>query len=140
MKIQYTGQTLAQTVKHFIKTNNLDSKLSVGIGTDTCNLMLGEQKGTVMELQKCFPNALKSPCANHALNLSISKISSDQAVRNTVGIMKKVIAFLKASAKRNTVLKIKLDGYQIHNILQQERPLDTWHFPFEWAGVLLRAL
>ncbi|CAH1998394.1 unnamed protein product [Acanthoscelides obtectus] len=25
-------------------------------------------------------------------------------------------------------------------ILQQERPLDTWHFPFEWAGVLLRAL
>ncbi|CAH2005018.1 unnamed protein product [Acanthoscelides obtectus] len=52
-----------------------------------CNLMLGEQKGAVMELQKCLPNALKSPWANHALNLSISKSSSVQAVRNTVGIM-----------------------------------------------------
>ncbi|CAH1998326.1 unnamed protein product [Acanthoscelides obtectus] len=54
-----TGQILAQTVKHFIKTNNLDSKLCVGIGTDTCNLMLGEHKGAVMELQKCLPNAKK---------------------------------------------------------------------------------
>ncbi|CAH2016460.1 unnamed protein product, partial [Acanthoscelides obtectus] len=64
------SQILAQTVKHFIKTNNLDSKLCMGIGTDTCNLMLGEQKGAVIELQKYLPNALKSPCANHALNLS----------------------------------------------------------------------
>ncbi|CAH2016459.1 unnamed protein product, partial [Acanthoscelides obtectus] len=66
----YIRQILAQTVKHFIKTNNLDSKLCMGIGTDTCNLMLGEQKGAVIELQKYLPNALKSPCANHALNLS----------------------------------------------------------------------
>ncbi|CAH1986823.1 unnamed protein product, partial [Acanthoscelides obtectus] len=79
----YVRQILAQTVKHFVKTNN--SKLCVDIGTDTSNLMLGEQKGTVMELQKCLPNALKSPCANHALNLSISKSSRVQAVRNTVG-------------------------------------------------------
>ncbi|CAH2002740.1 unnamed protein product [Acanthoscelides obtectus] len=48
--------------------------------------MLGEQKGAVMET--CLPNALKSPCANHALNVSISKSSSVQVVRNTVGIMK----------------------------------------------------
>ncbi|CAH1980440.1 unnamed protein product, partial [Acanthoscelides obtectus] len=60
------------------------------------NLMLVEQKGAVMELQKCLPNALKSPCANHALNLSISKSSSVQTARNTVGTMKEVIAFFKA--------------------------------------------
>ncbi|CAH1995807.1 unnamed protein product [Acanthoscelides obtectus] len=47
-------QILAQTVKHFIKTNNSDSKLCVGIDSDTCNLMLGEQKGAVMELQNLF--------------------------------------------------------------------------------------
>ncbi|CAH1973084.1 unnamed protein product [Acanthoscelides obtectus] len=120
MEPKLTGQILAQTVKHFIKTNNLDSKLCVSIGTDTCNLMLGEQKGAVMELQKCLPKALKSPCANHALNLSISKSSSVQAVRNTVGIMKEVIAFFKASAKRNTVLKRKLDGYQIHSMCETQ--------------------
>ncbi|CAH1971508.1 unnamed protein product [Acanthoscelides obtectus] len=32
------------------------------------------------------------------------------------------------------------DSRGTKDILQQERPLDTWHFPFEWAGVLLRAL
>ncbi|CAH1988765.1 unnamed protein product [Acanthoscelides obtectus] len=80
--------------------------------------MLGEQKGAVMELQKCLPNPLKSPCANHALNLSIAKSSILQAVRNTVGILKEVIAFLKASSKTNTVLKRKLDGYQIHSMYE----------------------
>ncbi|CAH2000009.1 unnamed protein product [Acanthoscelides obtectus] len=69
-------QILAQPIEHSLKPINLYSKLCVGIGTDTCNLMLGEQKGAEMELQKCLPNALKTPCANHALNLSISKSSS----------------------------------------------------------------
>ncbi|CAH2004062.1 unnamed protein product [Acanthoscelides obtectus] len=59
MDPKLTGQILAQTVKHFIKANNLDSKLCVGIGTDTCNLMLGEQKGTVMELQKCSKKPMR---------------------------------------------------------------------------------
>ncbi|CAH1995457.1 unnamed protein product [Acanthoscelides obtectus] len=118
MEPKLTGQILAQTAKHFIKTNNLDSKPCVGIGIDTCNLMLGEQKGAVMELQKCLPNALKSQCANYVLNLSISKSSSVQAVRNTVGKMKEVIAFFKTSAKRNTVLKRKLDGYRIHSMCE----------------------
>ncbi|CAH1998454.1 unnamed protein product [Acanthoscelides obtectus] len=72
-------------VKHFIRTNNLDSKLCVSIDTDPYNLILDEQKSAVMELQKCLPNYLKSPCPNHALNLSISKSSSVQAVRTTVG-------------------------------------------------------
>ncbi|CAH1961012.1 unnamed protein product [Acanthoscelides obtectus] len=116
MEPKLTGQILAQTVKNFTNTNNLDSKLCVGIDTDTCNLMLGEQKGAVRELQKCLANVLKSPCTNHALNLSISKSYSVQAVRNTVGIMKEVIAFSKASAKRNTVLKRKLDGYQFRSM------------------------
>ncbi|CAH2000770.1 unnamed protein product [Acanthoscelides obtectus] len=49
-----------------------------------CNLMLGEPKGTGMELQKCCQMLLKA-YAHHALNLSISKSSSVQAVRNTVG-------------------------------------------------------
>ncbi|CAH1966061.1 unnamed protein product [Acanthoscelides obtectus] len=111
MEPKLTGQILAQTIKHFTKTDNLVLKLCGDIATDTCNLMLREQKGTVIELAKCLPNALKGPCANNALNLPISKSSSVQAVRNAVGIMKEVIAFFKASAKRNTVLKRKLDGY-----------------------------
>ncbi|CAH1997042.1 unnamed protein product [Acanthoscelides obtectus] len=34
--------------------------------------------------------------------------------------MKEVIAFFKASAKRNTVLKSKLDGYQIHSMCETQ--------------------
>ncbi|CAH1981464.1 unnamed protein product [Acanthoscelides obtectus] len=97
MEPKHTGRILAQTVKHFIKTNNIDSKLCMRIGTDTCNLMLGVQNGTVMELQKCLPNAPKSPCANHALRLSVSESSSAQAVSNTVGYNEGSISSLSRS-------------------------------------------
>lgn len=106
-----SGEILAQIVLNFIKKINLNPDMCIGIGTDTCNLMLGEQKGAVAELKKTLPNALKSPCSSHSLNLSISKSSSVQGIRNAVGVIKEVCAFFKASAKRNFLLRGKLDGH-----------------------------
>jgi hypothetical protein len=67
--------------------------------------MTSEQRGTVVEVQKEAKNAVYSPCHNHALNLSISKSSNVQSVRNSIGAMKEIIAFFTASSKRNIVLK-----------------------------------
>ncbi|KAG5869683.1 hypothetical protein JTB14_024701 [Gonioctena quinquepunctata] len=49
--------------------------------------------------------AVRCPCFNHALNLSLSKSSNVKSVRNAVGVMKEIIYFFKASSKRNYVLK-----------------------------------
>ncbi|VEN50714.1 unnamed protein product [Callosobruchus maculatus] len=100
-----SGEVLANTVTKFLKSHDLNPSYCVGIGTDTCNLMLGEQKGAVTELQKYFVNALRCPCKNHALNLSISKCNNVQAVRNSLGTISEVVAFFNASSKRSFVLK-----------------------------------
>ncbi|KAF0714908.1 52 kDa repressor of the inhibitor of the protein kinase-like, partial [Aphis craccivora] len=56
------------------------------------------------------PHAVHCPCSNHSLNLSISKSSSVQAIRNSVGLMKEVISFFNMSSKRNYVLIAVLKG------------------------------
>lgn len=82
---------------------NLDH--CIGISTDGCSVMVSTLKGAVQYIQKFTKHAIYCPCNNHALNLSISKSSTVQSIRNSVGIMQQVISFFKMSAKRNFVLK-----------------------------------
>ncbi|XP_065642106.1 52 kDa repressor of the inhibitor of the protein kinase-like [Hydra vulgaris] len=100
-----TGELLGNTVANTLTKFGFNLKDCIGIGTDGCSLMLSENNGAVTKLQKILPNAIKSPCYNHALNLSVSKCSSVRAVRNTIGTMKEVISFFKGSPKRSNVLK-----------------------------------
>lgn len=100
-----SGAILGQTVIASLNKLGLPLDTCVGIGTDTCNVMLSDQKGAVSEIQKTLKVAIKSPCYNHSLNLSISRSSNIQDIRNAVGTIKECIAFFKASSKRNKVLK-----------------------------------
>nr|CAH7764581.1 unnamed protein product [Callosobruchus chinensis] len=100
-----SGKVLASTVINVLNKHHLDLKKCVGIGTDGCSVMLGEQKGAVAELKKLLVNALKSLCYNHALNLSVSKTSKVQSVRNSMGTIKEVISFFSMYSKRITVLR-----------------------------------
>lgn len=99
-----TGKVLAELVLVMLKKYGLSLSNCVGIGTDTCSVMLSDQKGAVAELQKYLPQAIKSPCLSHSLNLSISKSNNVQDIRNCVGIMKETIHFFNASPKRFSVL------------------------------------
>ena len=65
--------------------------------------------GAVSIIQKVAPQATRCPCFNHALNLSLSKSSTVQAVRNAVGTMKEVVAFFTGSGKRNFVFSTLSD-------------------------------
>ncbi|XP_047122933.1 uncharacterized protein LOC124806244 [Hydra vulgaris] len=105
-----TGELLANTVANTLTKFGFNLKDCIGIGTDGCSLMLSENNGAVTKLQKILPNAIKSPCYNHALNLSVSKCSSVRAVKNTSDTMKEVISFFKGSPKRSNVLKYTNKG------------------------------
>lgn len=100
-----SGKILADTVIKAMKDYSLNLKNCIGLGTDGCNVMLGEQKGAVQELKKTLKNALKSPCYNHALNLSVSKTTNVQSVRNSVGKIKETINFFYASPKRSVIFR-----------------------------------
>jgi len=59
--------------------------------------MLGQYK----KYKKTAVNAVRAPCQNHILNLSISKASVVPAVKKAVHSMKEVGAFFRASSKRH---------------------------------------
>lgn len=100
-----------------LKDLQLDLERCVGIATDGCSVMVSELCGAVSEIKRCATKAVHSPCFNHALNLSLSKSSRVQAVRNAVGIMKEVISFFTASPKRNSVLRNTL-GHQLKGLCE----------------------
>jgi hypothetical protein len=105
-----SGEVLGKTVLSMLTGHSLDIKFCMGVGTDGCSVMVSKQHGAVAEIQKVAVNAVRSPCFNHALNLSISKSSDVPLIRNCVGVIKEVCLFFNQSAKRNFVLKKHLKG------------------------------
>lgn len=99
------GIKLGRSVIHVLEMNNINVKDCIGICTDTCNVMTSQLRGAVSEIQKSANLAVRVPCYNHSLNLSLSKCLEGQFIRNCFGIMREVIAFFHASAKRSYVLK-----------------------------------
>ncbi|XP_016664821.2 52 kDa repressor of the inhibitor of the protein kinase-like [Acyrthosiphon pisum] len=104
----YKGQTEEEIEEEV--TIEIEPKIT-GIATDGCTVMVSTTKGAVKKIQETAKNALYSPCNNHALNLSLSKCSTVQSVRNCVGTMKEIISFFNVSAKRHYILKNTLKGH-----------------------------
>ncbi|XP_026482791.1 52 kDa repressor of the inhibitor of the protein kinase-like [Ctenocephalides felis] len=103
-----TGKSLAKIVQNLCTKYNLDLSCCVGIGTDSCSVMASNTKGAVQELMKIAIHAKRCPCNNHVLNNALAKSSKLVSCRNTSGIMKKVVAFANASAKRHAIFKLEL--------------------------------
>uniref|UniRef100_A0ABD2VTK8 DUF4371 domain-containing protein n=1 Tax=Trichogramma kaykai TaxID=54128 RepID=A0ABD2VTK8_9HYME len=105
MELKATGLNLGQIVLKKLKDMGMNLNHCVGITTDGCSVMTSDSCGAVKTVMAETKNASYCPCYNHKLNLSISQLSSVQAIRNVVGTLKDVIAFFKASAKRSHLLK-----------------------------------
>lgn len=105
-----TGEILGNTVLKVLKHFSLDPQYCVGVGTDGCSVMLSSIKGAIKTIQSVAKNAARCSCANHALNLAISKSSKVQSIRNSVDLVKEIVSFFNMSAKRNFVLKSVLNG------------------------------
>ena len=105
------GKIIGQSVINMLVNKfHLSLENCVGVGTDGCSVMSSLQKGAVVEMQKVAVNAVWCPCYNHALNLTLSKSSNVQAIRNCLGVISEVVAFFNASAKRNFVIKNMLNS------------------------------
>jgi hypothetical protein len=80
--------------------------LCVRIGTDGFSVMTSEKvrgpernsKGSIESF------SLSNAYFNHALNFTISVSSSVVSIRNSIGVIKKTIAFLTSFAKRRVVV------------------------------------
>ncbi|KAK3916625.1 52 kDa repressor of the inhibitor of the protein kinase [Frankliniella fusca] len=102
-----TGTKLGQITVNVLISVGLDPKYCVGIGADGCSVNTSDTTGAIQEIQKTCQNAVRAPCFNHALNLSISKSSKVPAVKTAVHVIKAVGSFFRASSKRHRrLLKI----------------------------------
>ena len=95
--------------------------------------MIFTVKGAISEIKTEFPNAIICPCYNHALNLSISKSSTVQGVRNAVGTVNEIATFFMALLKRNTIIKRILRGDKNH--VQNERHESVIQFKTEIENI-----
>ncbi|KAJ8674901.1 hypothetical protein QAD02_010687 [Eretmocerus hayati] len=103
-----TGIKIGTIVGHTLIDLGMILDFCVAITCDGCSVNISESCGAVSVLKQDCQNAVYSPCYSHKLNLTISKSSSVQAVRNSVGTMKETISFFKSSAKRVDPLKALL--------------------------------
>jgi len=104
-ELKLTGRAIGHIVLDILEKLGLDSKLCVGIGTDGCSVMTSNDIGAVTTILETCSMAVRCPCFNHALNISLSQSSKVVSIRNTVSILKEIIAFFNSSAKRQVVLK-----------------------------------
>jgi len=136
-----TGEVLGKLVLTTMKRIGLSVENCVGIGTDGCSVMASKVCGAVTTIQSAAINAVRCPCFNHALNLSLGKTSSVQSVRNAVGTIKDVVAFFNASAKRNFIMK-RIAFRQLQSLCETrwiERHDAVLHFCSE-LSTIVRAL
>ncbi|XP_060868780.1 52 kDa repressor of the inhibitor of the protein kinase-like isoform X7 [Metopolophium dirhodum] len=133
-----TGEFLGDIVIQMMSKLGLKFDNCVGIATDGCAVMVSTIVGAVQRIQQSTKNAIHCPCNNHALNLSISKSSTVQSIRNCIGIMEQVISFFNASAKRNFIFK-KMLKKQFVSICQTrwvERHDSVLHFKMSLPEII----
>lgn len=100
-----TGIALSEIVLKEMRDMNLNLKTCVGIGTDGCSVMLGENNGAVKKIKEVATNAVATPCYAHKLNLSLSVSSRISIIEKATSVMKEITFFFKHyTPKRNTVL------------------------------------
>ncbi|XP_025414970.1 52 kDa repressor of the inhibitor of the protein kinase-like [Sipha flava] len=108
-KIEHvTGEYLADTIIQILKEKNLDLAQLRGQGYDGAANMSGAFKGVQSRIASLQPLAFYTHCANHRLNLVLSKASTVPSIRNTVGIITNIYNFLRESALRTQLLSEKI--------------------------------
>uniref|UniRef100_A0ABD2XCV9 HAT C-terminal dimerisation domain-containing protein n=1 Tax=Trichogramma kaykai TaxID=54128 RepID=A0ABD2XCV9_9HYME len=117
MELRASGENLGYIVLKKLKNMGINLDYCVEITTDGCSVMTSNDCGAVKTVVDEAKNATYCPCYNHKLNLSISKSSTVQEVRNSVWLMKEVIAFFKASSKRSRILQ-NVMGHQLHGLCE----------------------
>ncbi|XP_029345879.1 LOW QUALITY PROTEIN: zinc finger MYM-type protein 1-like [Acyrthosiphon pisum] len=108
-----SGKGLADTIKKELMYFGLDLKNLRGQGYDGAAAMSGAFNGVQALILKEYPSAIYTHCLSHSLNLVLNDSSKLQTIRNTIGTIREVSTFLRASVRRTNILKSKLIKYNL---------------------------
>lgn len=108
-----SGKGLADTIKKELLSFGLNLKNLRGQGYDGAAAMSGAFNGVQALISKEYPSAIYTHCLSHSLNLVLNDSSKLQTVRNTIGTIREVSTFLRASVRRTNILKSKLIQFNL---------------------------
>ncbi|XP_025203642.1 52 kDa repressor of the inhibitor of the protein kinase-like [Melanaphis sacchari] len=131
-----TGEYLADTIIQILKEKNLDLALLRGQGYDGAANMSGAFKGVQSRIASLQPLAFYTHCANHRLNLMLSKASTVPSIRNTVGIITNIYNFLRESALRTQLLSEKISELFPHQKAVKAKKLCETRWVERHDGIL----
>lgn len=100
-----TGQDVCNALLECLQRLGLRPENCRGQTYDGAGNMSGKQKGCAASFQKMSPRALYCHCANHDLNLALSKACSLPEVHIMLSVIKSVGIFFKYSPKRSRELE-----------------------------------
>ena len=100
-----TGPGIKAAIIKGLQQAHLDLGSLRGQGYDRASAMKGHLSGCGALISKDYPSAIYVHCSSHSLNLMLSDTCAVYAIRNTIGTMKKIITFIRASEKRTDMLK-----------------------------------
>ena len=81
-----------------------------GQGYDGASTISGEKSGVQKRIRDIQPKALYTHCAGHSLNLAIVSACTVLSVRNAIDSIKGFTLCIKASLKREALLKAVYQG------------------------------
>lgn len=104
-ELSLTGIAIGELILKEMKEMKLVLENCVGLGTDGCSVMTGDNSGAVKKIQTEAVNALMTPCFSHKLNNSISQSSTVPVIKKVVGVITEVTYFFQAKKpKRHATL------------------------------------
>ena len=103
-----TGEGLAKQILDTLRQAGINCGKMIRQGYDGASSMAGSARGVQAVIRQSYPAACYTHCAAHALNLTISKASEVQAIRNAFGVMCETVTFFRLSPKRSTQLEQRI--------------------------------
>ncbi|KAJ8892019.1 hypothetical protein PR048_004584 [Dryococelus australis] len=98
--VDVSGENIARTILQELDRLNLDISYCRSQAYDGVSNLSGKFKGFQVCIAKVQLLAIYSHCANHRLNLAISKACSVANIRNAIGVISSVSNFFRESAGR----------------------------------------
>ena len=100
-----TGKKIGGTIVSTLGQLGLDIMCCVGQGYDGAASMSSCNIGAASVILEQNPCAVYSHCVAHALNLAVVNSSTTQEIRNMMGTVREIVAFINVSSKRLAVFK-----------------------------------
>ena len=100
-----TGPGIKAAIIKGLQQGHLDLGNLRGQVYDGASAMKEHLGGHAALISKDYPSAIYVHCASHSLNLVLSDACKVDAIRNTIGTVKEVVTFIRASEKRMDTLK-----------------------------------